>query len=133
MLLTCAVLLVVVAVVVAGGVVPQVLETSAPGIDPDAAVPAFRVAVGLHLLAAAVLASLAIWSMSRTRGTTVLLILTGVAVVLFGLVLADAAVAFLEAGSALQMATILLWACVAADIVAGALAIATATLRSTQV
>jgi len=120
---------VVVGIVVAVGVIPEVLASSAPGIDPEDAVPAFRIAVVLHLLVAVVLAFNAMWSSGRGRTSTWALVVTGVVVLLFGFTLADAALAFLEAGSSVRTVTALLFSCVAADILAGALAISAAFLR----
>ncbi len=131
MLTVCVVLVVVVAVVLAGGVIPPVRDSAAPGISPEDAVPAFWMAVGLHLLAALVLVLIATLSKSRNRISTSGLVVTGIAVLLLGFVLSDAALAFREAGDSMQAVTTLLFVCVAADVSAGALAITTAILRPT--
>jgi len=55
MLLVCAVLFVIVALVVALGVIPPVQADTSPGAAPERAVPAFWVNIGLQLLAAATL------------------------------------------------------------------------------
>ena len=129
MLAASVVLVLAAGVVVAVGVIPQVLASSAPGIDPKDAVPAFRVTVVLHLLAAVALAFVAMRSKGRSRTTTVVLVATGVAVLLFGFVLADAALAFLEAASSTRAVAVLLLSCIAADVLAGALALTAAFLR----
>jgi hypothetical protein len=129
MLAACVVLVVAVALVVAVGVIPLVRVTIVPDISPEDAVPAFWTAVGLHLLAALVLLLIATLSKGRSRFSTPGLVVTGIAVLLFGFVLSDAALALLEAGPSVQTVTTLLLLCVAADALAGALTITTAFLR----
>ena len=128
MLAACVVLVVAVALVVAVGVIPLVRVATGPDISPEDAVPAFRMAVGLHLLAALVL--LLIATLSKVEaGSHVRPRRHGYRGVLFGFVLSDAALAFLEAGPSMQTVTTLLFLCVAADALAGALTITTAFLR----
>jgi len=129
LLAACAALVVVVALVVAVGVIPQVRVANVPDISPESAVPAFWVSVGLHLLAALVLVLTATLSKGRSRISTSVLVVTGIAILLFGFVLSDAALAFREAGPSMRTVTMLLFGCVAADVLAGALTIATAFLR----
>lgn len=131
MLAVCALLVVVVAVVVAIGVIPPVRVATVPNISPEDAVPAFRVAVGLHLLAALVLVLIATLSKGRSRISTTGLVVAGVVVLFLGFVLGDAALAFREAGPSMSAVATLLFACVAADTLAGGLTIATAFLRPT--
>lgn len=128
LLAASAVLAAAVALVVAVGVIPLVRVTTAPGITPDTAVPAFWVAAGLHLVAALVLGLTAALSKGRSSVSTSVLVITGIAIALLGLVLGDAALAFREAGS-MQTVAALLLVCVVTDIVAGALAVVTAFRR----
>ena len=129
MLSVCAALLAAVALVVVVGVIPSVRDTTAPDIYIEQAVPAFRAAVGLHLLAAMALLRTAAFSKGRSRISTPVLFATGVAILFFGFVLSDAARAFGAAGPSMQAVATLLFLCVAADVLAGALTLATAFLR----
>lgn len=129
LLLACALLVAAVALTVGFGVIPPVRGTTLPGITPETAVPAFRVASWLHLLVAAALVPIAMLSKGRSWASTSGLVVAGVAVLLFGFALADAAFAFLEAGSGSGIITVLLFFCVAADALVGALVITTAFLR----
>ena len=129
MLAACIVLLVLVSVVVAFGVIPPVRVATVPEITPEDAVPAFLVAVGLHLLAALVILLVVTLSKARTGRSTSSLFITGVLVLLLGLLLSDAALAFREAGATMQIVATLLLACVVADALAGALSITSALLR----
>jgi len=129
LLAACAVLVGVVALVVAVGVIPQVRVANVPDISPESAVPAFWVSVGIHLLAALVLVLTATLSKGRSRISTSVLVVAGIAMLAFGFVLGDAGLAFREAGSSMRMVTTLLFLCVAADVLAGALTVATAFLR----
>ena len=88
---------------------------------------AFWVSVGLQLLAALALVLIAALSKGRSRTSTSGLVITGIVVLFLGFVLSDAAFAFREAG--MRTVTTLLFVCVAADALAGALTVATAFLR----
>lgn len=129
LLAACAVLVVAVALIVAVGVIPQVRVSDVPDISPQSAVPAFWASVGLHLLAALTLVVMAALSKGRSRISTSVLVVTGIAILLLGFLLGDAALAFHEAGPTMQTATVLLFLCVAGDVLAGALTITTAFLR----
>jgi len=120
-------LVIVVASVVAVGVIPPVREANVPDITPQSAVSAFWVSVGLHLLAALVLALAAARSRGRSWASTFGLAVTGLLVLFLGFALSDAALAFRAAG--MRSVTMLLLLCVGADAVAGTLIIATAFLR----
>lgn len=127
MLAVCVVLVVAVGMVVAIGVIPPVRVASHPDITPESAVPAFWVSVGLHMLAALILVLTAALSKGRSRFSTSCLVVTGILVLFLGFALSDAALAFREAG--MRSVATLLFACVAADALAGALAFTTAFLR----
>lgn len=120
-----------VALVVALGVIPLVARSSVPDIEPQRAVPAFWFSVGLHLVVALILAVTASLSKRRSRLSTVAVIIAGVAALLLGFLLADAALAFREAGASMQAVAGLTFACVLADLAAGVTALAAAVLRPT--
>ena len=127
MLAVCIILVVAVGLVVALVVIPPVRVAANPDITPESAVPAFWVGVGLQILAALVLVLTAALSKGRGRLSTSCLVGTGVLVLFLGFALGDAARAFREAG--MRGVATLLFACVAADALAGALAITAAFLR----
>lgn len=129
LLVVCAVLVAAVAVVVAVGVIPPVRVATFPGVTPERAVPAFWVNVGLQLLAAVALVYTAVGSKGRSWISTSGLVVTGLAVLLFAVALTDAAFAFGSSGSSMRTVTVLLFFCVAADALAGVLAVTTAFLR----
>lgn len=128
-LLAAAVLMLVVAGVVALGVVPNVRGSSVPDIDPRDAVPALQVSAGLHVLAAASFGFMGLRSRKRAHVPKAGTIVTAVAVLLLGFALSDAALAFGSAGPSLRVATILLGLVTAVDAVVGFSAIATAVWR----
>jgi len=129
MLLVCAGLFVTVALVVALGVIPPIKAATFPGATPESAVPAFWVIIGLSLLAAVTLVFIATWSKGRSWISTSVLVVLGLVVLLFGIALTDAALAYLPAGPSMKTASILLFFCSAADFLAGALVVTTAFLR----
>lgn len=129
MIAVCGVLVVAVAAVIAFGVIPPVLASNAPGISPEDAVPAFRVVAGIHLVIGLVLLLVAALSKGRSRISTSGLLVAGIVVLLLGFVTGDAALAFLEAGASMRGAAILLFGCVAADVLVGALTLMTASPR----
>jgi hypothetical protein len=123
--LVCAALFVIVAVVVALGVIPPVKANPDPNVNHEKVAAAFWLNIGLNLLAAFSLFIIAIRSKERSWKSTSVLIITGLLVVVLGLALADAGSAYQELGSA----SILLFICAAIDILAGVAAITTAFLR----
>lgn len=127
LLVVGAALAISVALVLAVGVVPLVRVATVPDIDPDNAIPAFQVAAGLHLLAASVLAFIALMSRGRATIPKAGAVVTGVAMMLFGFVLADAALAFGSVG--MRTTTALLVLCIATDAFVGISVIAAALLR----
>jgi len=128
--MACAVLVSAVVLTLTIGVIPLVRDGVFTSIDAGDAVPAFRIAQGVHLLVALVFALMAaLWKPSRALSTPGLVVM-GVVVLLLGGVLADATLAFGEAGISARTVTLLLVACVAADAFAGVLTITTAFLRA---
>ena len=127
MLTVCIVLVVAVGLAVAVGVIPPVRLATNPDISPESAVPAFWAGVGFQAFAALVLILTTVLSKGRSWISTACLVATGILVLFLGFVLGDAARAFLEVGMSTVGAILL--ACVAADVLAGALVITTAILR----
>ena len=126
LIVVCAVLLVAVALVVTVGVIPLVRSDTSPGATPESAVPAFWVAVALHLLVAVMLVFTAVRSRGRGRIPVPGLVVMGIAALLFGIALADAAFAYRSHGPSMSTVSVFLFICVAADSLAGAMTIATA-------
>lgn len=128
-LLVCAVVFVIVALVLALGVIRPVKTDTYPGVTPDRAVAAFWVNIGLNLLSALTLFFIAIRSKVFIWISKSVLIIVGIIVLLLGIALADAASAYLSHGPSMQSASILLFICAAADFLGGALVVTTAFLR----
>ncbi len=129
MLLVSAVVFVIIALVLALGVIQPVKTDTYPGVTPDRAVAAFWVNIGLNLLSALTLFFIAIRSKGRSWISTSVLVIAGLIVLLLGLALADAASAYQKHGPSMQSASILLFTCAAADFLGGALVVTTAFLR----
>ena len=125
-LLVCAVVVVSVALVLALGVVQPVRAEVDRGGTPEKALKAFWLNIGLSLLSA--LAVLSVVTRARGLGwpSRSVLVVAGVVVLLLGLALADAGSAYRSHGPAMQVASILLFFCAAADTLAGVLVIAAA-------
>jgi hypothetical protein len=118
-ILACAVLLVSVIGLISLRVIPAVESDSYPGANPERAVPAFWMNVGLCFITAIIVTFIAITSKGRSRITTISLILVGVVVLLLGLALVDAASAFRSHGPSMQSVSIALFICAAVDIFVG--------------
>lgn len=129
MLVAGVVLVFAVALIVAVGVIPSVRATTVADINVGDAVPAFWMAVGLHLLAALLLLLTSPRPQGRSKISTPVLVVTGIAILFFAFVLSDAARAFAEAGPSMRAVTTLLFLCVAADVLAGVLTLGMAFLR----
>ncbi len=118
---TSAVLLVVVALVVAVGVIPMVKDDMQRGATPGQAVPAFWFTVGVNVLGAAALWLLIFRPGSRSPGATFIPRLGAFVALLLAIALVDAAAAYGGHGPAMRTATILLFCCAAAEAVAAVL------------
>ena len=129
MLLVCAVLFIIVALVVALGVIPPVKADTYPGVNHEIAAAAFWVNISLNLLSAFSLFFIAIRSKERSWKSTSVLVIVGIIVLLLGLALTDAASAYQKHGPSMESASILLFICAAADFLAGVTVITTAFLR----
>lgn len=129
-LLVCSVLFVIVALVVALGVIPPVKADTYPGVNHEKVAAAFWVNISLNLLSAFSLFFIASRSKERSWKSTSVLIITGLLVLILGLALADAASAYQKHGPSMQSASILLFICAAVDFLAGVTVITTAFLRT---
>jgi len=127
-LLTCAALLVAVALVVAAGVVPPVKADTFLLATPQRAVPVFWWIVALDLLAATLLVFIAIRATDRRGLSTTVLGLLAFLAFLLACGLTGPAFGYREHGPAMQTACILLFFCSAAEFLAAMLLSTTAFL-----
>jgi hypothetical protein len=131
-LLISAALLVVAAIVIGAGVIPPVKADIYPHATPEQAVPAFWVNVVINLLVAAALGGIALRTTGRRRSSTIVLSLMAFLVLLLAFALIDAATDSRSHGPAMCTATILLFLCAAADLLAAVLVVITAFLFPKQ-
>jgi hypothetical protein len=131
-LLASAGLLIVVAIILIVGVIPQVKADTYQFAAPDRAAPAFWVMVVFSLLTAAAIGSNAIRATVRSRRLLVNFGILAFIVLLFALALTDAAFAFRGHGPDMQTASALLFLCVAADVLAAVLSFTTVFLLPKQ-
>jgi len=127
-LLTSAGLLVVVALVVAVVVIPQVRVEASRGGTPQKAVTAFWLNFGFTLLSALGVFLIAIRSKAANWVVRTLLIVVGLVVLFLGIACVDAAFAYISHNPAMRSGSILLFICGAVDLLVGVLAIAVAFL-----
>ena len=128
-LLVCAVVFALVALVLALGVLQPVQTEVLQGATKEEALTAFRIITGLNFFLAAALFSVAVKSgglIWMRRLGIVVGVFGGLAVLLSGLLIADAASAYRSHGPAMQTASTLLFICATADVLAGVLAIVAA-------
>jgi O-antigen/teichoic acid export membrane protein len=128
-LLVCAVLVVIVGLVVALGVIPPVKADAYPGVKHDKVVAAFWINICLNLLSAFFLFFIAFKSKERNWKSTSVLFIVGFLVLILGLALADAASAYQNHGTSMQVASILLFICAVVEFLSGGAVIAAAFLR----
>jgi hypothetical protein len=121
LLLVCASLFLLVALVVALRVIPAVKSDMSPNAVPERAVAAFWVNVGFSLLLSASCGAIAFWSRGRDRFSTTSLVLLGVVALLLGLALVDAGSAFRSHEMLARGTSIVLFVCATVDLLAGAL------------
>ena len=133
MLLVAAILFVIVALVIALGVIPPVKADTYPGVNHEKVTVAFWVNIGLNLLIALTLFFVANRVKERSWKSTSVLITAGILVLLLGLTLADAASAYQKHGPSMQSASILLFICAAADLLGGALVVTTAFIQHKKI
>lgn len=127
------IILIAVVLVLAAGVIGPVKNEIASGATPQMALNAFWLNIGLNLLAAVILFFIAMRSKGRSWITTAGHIIAAIIVLLLGLALADAASAYKSHGPQMQTATILLYICAVADLLAGVYAFITAFLQPKKV
>jgi len=133
MLFVCAVLCVVVALVVALGVIPLVKADTSPDVNHEKVAAAFWLNFGIALLSAFSLFIIVIRARERSWKSTSVLLSAGLLVFVLGLALADAASAYLNDSPSLHSASLFLFICAAADIIAGVAVITAALLRPKKV
>ncbi len=121
LLLVCASLFLLVALIVALRVIPAVESDISPNAVPAKAVAAFWVNVGCSLLLSAACGAIAVWSRGRDRCSTASLVLVGVVALLLGLALVDAGAAFRWHEMLARGTPSILFACAAVDLFGGAL------------
>ncbi len=128
LLIACSLLLVVVALVIAFGVIPSVKVDTFPHATPERAVPAFWVNCTLQLLAAGFFLSVSITTRGRTVPSMILQTILCLLVFLLGYGLTDAALAYLGHGPQIHLTAIILFASAAATYISGLIGISVAYL-----
>jgi hypothetical protein len=119
---------VVVALLLALGVIPAVKADTFPGAAPQRAALAFWWAVGLSLLAAAMLGLVPFWTRGRIRFERLGMGFAALLAFILGLATAGAGAAFRSHGPSMRGAVIVLFVCVVLYVVDGLLVVATAWL-----
>jgi hypothetical protein len=131
-LLTCAALLVAVALVVAAGVVPLTKANTFPQATPENAVPVFWGIVVLNLLVAASLAFIAVRAGDGRRLSPIVLGFLAFLAFVPACLLAVAGFASLGHGPSMRIASILLLLCSAAEFLVTGLVSTTALLLASE-
>ena len=133
LLLVCTTLFLLVAFVVALGVIPAVKSDISPNAVPERAVPPFWVNIGFGLLLSASCGAIAVWSKGRDRFSTTILVVLGIVALLLGLALVDATMAFRSHEMLARNTSAILSACAAVDLSAGALVLVVTIRRPKKV
>jgi hypothetical protein len=110
------------------GVIPPVKADTFRLAVPGRAAAAFWINVALSLVCAALLVLTAAPADKRSRASAVALGFLAAFVLLLAIALFDAGMAFVGHGPALRAATVLLFLCAAADLIAGVLVAASVLL-----
>jgi hypothetical protein len=129
MLLICAATIILADVLLAFIVIPAVKADSYSRANPEVAVVAFWVNVGLGFLLSVGCAMIALFSKGRSKATTTSLVLCGIVILLLGLMLVDAGSAFLSHGSSMKSTSIIIYVCAALLCLSGVLIGISAFLR----
>jgi len=129
MTIVCTAVIVAVGITLALGVIQPVKAEAQRGDTKPVAVQAFWANIALNVSLAAILIITAIRSEGQTWSPTPIFIIVGSVVSLLGLLLIDAASAYMDHGAAMQKVSILLYICTVADFLAGITVITTAFLR----
>ena len=124
--LTGAALLILIAIVVAIGVIPAVYSDTSPGAEPLRAANAVWIHAGLNFLTGTVSGLLVIRSRGRTVLARTVLVLGAFVALLLATALIDAASAFRSHGPAMRTTSNLLFVCSATEALAVVLIIAAA-------
>ena len=127
-LLACAALFVVIAFVIALGIIPPAKADTHPGVNHELVAGIFWVIVILNLVSAFILFRIATWSSQRILKNITVLIILGIFVLIIGLILADGASAWQDHGPSMQFASILLFICAGLEFIFGITVISTAFL-----
>ena len=121
-------IIVVMVLAVSMWVIPRTAVDTSPGTSPEGAVSSFwtftiaNILFGLAMLGAAFFA--------KGGVSTALLVCAGIGAFLFGLWMLDGAYSFTNYGPSMQAVTVVMFACVAGDWIAGILALVGAVLLS---
>lgn len=118
---------VVVALVLALGVIEPIKVEAAFGATREIAVKAFYVITGLNVLSAVILFFIATRFKGQDWGA--IFIIGGIIMILLGIMLADAASAYQSHSPAMQDASVLIYFCAAVDFLTGVLLFITAFVR----
>ncbi|HEU4988573.1 MAG: hypothetical protein KGL93_02995 [Gemmatimonadota bacterium] len=125
LLQSCAIAFVAVGVLIGLPIIHAVSADLTPTATPDRAVPVLWGIVLLNLLSGTM-----VWMAARRPAwAKSAIMLPGLACLLFGIALSDAGIAYYGEGAAMRAAAILLFICSAANVIGGAIAIATASMR----
>ena len=128
-LFVCAAIIVVVAIILAVGVIGPVKDEVARGGSPQMALNAFWINIGITLFAAVSLIIAALRSKGRSWLSTSAQIVIALIVLILGLTLIDAASAYSSHGPPMRIASIIMYICAAADILVGIMVFITALLQ----
>ena len=129
LLLVCALLFLLVALVVALRVIPAVKADTSANAVPERAVPPFWVNAAFSLLLSVSCGTVAVVSKGRKRFSTVTLVLVGIVALLLGLALVDAAAAFSSHEMLAPGTSTFLFVCAAIDLSAGVLVLVVSIKR----
>ena len=133
MLLICAATIILADVLLAFIVIPAVKTDSYSRANPEVAVVAFWVNVGLGFLLSVGCAMIALFSKGRSKATTACFVLSGIVILVLGLLLVDAGSAFRSHGSSIQSASMIMFVCAGLLCLSGLLLGMTAFLRPRRV
>jgi uncharacterized membrane protein YhaH (DUF805 family) len=133
MLLANALLFVIIAIVIAFGVIPPARVDPYPGVNHQIVAGAFWMVIILNLLSAFFLFLIAIRLNTRIGESKPILIIIGIFVLILGVILSDGALAWQKHGPSMQSAAILVFICAAIDFLSGVTLITMAFLLPKKV
>ena len=132
-LLVCAALFIIVALVIALGVIPPAKADTYPGVPHDLVAVVFLVILSLNLLSALFLFLVAIKIKKLILVSKPILIIIGLLVLILGPILADGGFAWQKHGPSMQSASLLVFICAAVDFLVGITVMTTAFLMPKEV